>query len=458
MATPARARQELVAAPTEKASRAVAELEEWLRELVAGDGSDLHLKANSAPLIRETGRLRRLPRSPVSAEELEDLAEAIIPPRRKRVFDEDGEVDFAHSVPGVGRFRANLFRQRGSVSMVFRKLRIGGPGFEEAGLPPVVRDLADEARGLILVTGPTGSGKTTTLAAMIQHINATRPLHIVTIEDPIEVLHQDEVASVNQREVGQDSQSFLKALRAALRQDPDVILIGEMRDAETVQAALQAAETGHLVLSTLHTTDATETVNRVVDFFPAFQQQQVRLTLAGALRGIICQRLVPTVSGGRTPCLEILVNTGRIAERIADPRLTSEIHEVIAEGGYYGMRTFDQSLLELVRLGDITIEEARAVASEPHDFDLMLQQSHLAGTNEEGTPPPSFEEDIRPLFRAEDRMSMLWAFDLWDLDSGRANAPTILDHLERGNIPVDADPWPDESLELFRTWARDPRP
>jgi len=440
------------------ASSAVVEFSDWLGELVSGEGSDLHLKAGSAPMIRETGRLRRLQRDPISAAELENLAEVIIPERRKVVFAEDGEVDFAHSVPGVGRFRANVFRQRGSVSMVFRRLRLGGQSFEEAGLPPVVRELADEPRGLILVTGPTGSGKTTTLAAMLEHINATKPVHIVTIEDPIEVLHPDKTASVNQREVGQDSKSFLSALRAALRQDPDVILIGEMRDAETVQAALQASETGHLVLSTLHTTNATETVNRVVDFFPAFQQQQIRLTLAGALRGIVCQRLVPTIAGGRVPCLEVLINTGRIAERIADPKLTSEIEEVINEGAYYGMRTFDQSLLELVTVGDISIEEAKAAASNPPDFELMLQQVHLGAAVAEGKPPASFEADVRPLFRKEDRVAMSWAFDLWDLESVRANAPAILDHLERGNIPIDADPWPDPDLELFRAWMKNPKP
>jgi twitching motility protein PilT len=441
-----------------RAGTAIVEFTDWLRELVAGEGSDLHLKAGSPPLIREGGHLRRLQRSNVASEELEDLAEIIVPDRRREVFEEEGEVDFAHSVPGVGRFRANVFRQRGSVSMVFRRLRMGGPSFEEAALPPVVRDLADEPRGLILVTGPTGSGKTTTLAAMLEHINATKPVHVVTIEDPIEVLHQDKVASINQREVGQDSKSFMSALRAAMRQDPDVILIGEMRDAETVQAALQAAETGHLVLSTLHTVNATETVNRVVDFFPPFQQQQVRLTLAGALRGIVCQRLVPTVAGGRVPCLEVLVNTGRIAERISDPAMTSEIGEVIAESGYYGMRTFDQSLLELVSLGDITIEEARLAASEPHDFELMLQQAHLGAAGAEGAAPLSFDQDIKPLFRQEDRVAMSWAFDLWDLDSVRANSAAILDHLERGNIPVDVDPWLDADVERFRAWVHNPKP
>jgi twitching motility protein PilT len=355
----------------------VVEFLEWLKQLEAGDGSDLHLKAGSAPLIRIQGRLRRLDRPALTGADMEALARAVVPEARRARFEEDGEVDFAHSAPGVGRYRANVFRQRGSASMVLRKLRVGGPQFADIGMPAVVQKLAEEARGLVLVTGPTGSGKTTTLAAMIEHINATRPVHIVTIEDPIEVLHPDKVGAVNQREVGQDSKTFLSALRAALRQDPDVILIGEMRDPETVQAGLQAAETGHLVLSTLHTVDAVETVNRLIDFFPPYQQQQVRLTLAGALRGIVCQRLVPSTDGGRMPCVEILVNTGRVAERIVDPQGTSEIKEVIAQGEFYGMQTFDQSLVQLVSVGDVSVEDAIEAASEPHDLELMLKQAGI---------------------------------------------------------------------------------
>lgn len=348
-----------------------------LGELAAGEGSDLHLKVGSPPMIREQGVLGRLERPVPSAEQTNHLAEAIIPADRQERFRTAGAADFAHSVSGVGRFRVNAFHQRGSVSFVFRKLRLGGPSFEEAGLPEIVRKLAEEQRGLLLVTGPTGSGKTTTLAAMIGEINRTRPVHIVTIEDPIEVLHQDQMASINQREVGLDTESFLSALRDALRQDPDVILIGEMRDPETVQSALQAAETGHLVLSTLHTVDATETVSRLVDFFPPYQQHQVRLTLAGALRGIVCQRLVPDTSGGRVPCLEVLVNTGRVAERIVDPGTTSEIRDVITEGGYYGMRTFEQSLLELITAGTISVEAAMESTSHQHDLQLTLEAAGI---------------------------------------------------------------------------------
>jgi twitching motility protein PilT len=355
----------------------VPEFNAWLQELVEADGSDLHVKVGSAPMMRLTHGLVRLERDPLSPIETQAIADGVIPEERKALFRETGEVDFAYSVANVGRFRANVFRQRGSVSMVLRKLRFGGPRFDEVGLPDVVRTLAEENRGLILVTGPTGSGKTTTLAAMIGYLNATQPVHIVTIEDPIEVLHRDDVASINQREVGQDTADFLSALRAALRQDPDVILIGEMRDTETVRAALQAAETGHLVMSTLHTQDATETVNRVIDFFPPHQQKQIRLSLAGTLRGIICQRLVPSVEGGRIPALEILVNTGRVAERIADEEKTSEIEEVVAEGGYYGMMTFDQALLALIKQGRVSVEDAMQAVSSVHDFELALQQAGI---------------------------------------------------------------------------------
>jgi|KBSMisStandDraft_5_1062788.scaffolds.fasta_scaffold103555_2 twitching motility protein PilT len=355
----------------------VPEFNSWLEELVSSNGSDLHVKVGSPPMVRLTHGLVRLERDPLSPIETQAIADGVIPEDRKALFKERGEVDFAYSVANVGRFRANVFRQRGSVSMVLRKLRFGGPSFDEIGLPDVVRTLADEHRGLILVTGPTGSGKTTTLAAMIGYLNATKPVHIVTVEDPIEVLHKDEVASINQREVGQDTNDFLSALRAALRQDPDVILIGEMRDTETVRAALQAAETGHLVMSTLHTQDASETVNRVIDFFPPHQQKQIRLSLAGTLRGIICQRLVPSVDGGRIPALEILVNTGRVAERIADQEKTSEIEEVVAEGGYYGMMTFDQALLHLIQEGRVSVEDAMQAVSSVHDFELALQQAGI---------------------------------------------------------------------------------
>ncbi len=353
----------------------------WLTTLTETEGSDLHVKVGTPPKVRLSGALLPLDHPPLTDEDTAAIAAAIVPANRRQRFESSGEVDFAYSLRNVGRFRVNVFRQRGSISAVLRKLRFGGPTFEEMHLPDTLRSLSEAQRGLILVTGPTGSGKTTTLSAMIEHVNHMRQCHIVTIEDPIEVLFRDDVASINQREVGNDTESFLSALRAALRQDPDVILIGEMRDTETVRAALQAAETGHLVLSTLHTVDATETVNRVVDFFPPYQQGQIRLTLAGALKGIVCQRLVPTVDGGLLPCHEVLVNTGRIAERIADPDKTAEIHEVIAEGGYYGMLTFDQSLLQLVQGGRVSIESALAGSTNPHDFKLLLQQAGVSSSS-----------------------------------------------------------------------------
>ena len=356
----------------------VEEFHGWLAGLLEGEGSDLHVKVGSPPMYRMSNGLVRLEREPLTFEDTASIADAIVPANRRGRLDEHGETDFAYSLADVGRFRTNVFRQRGSISMVFRRLRFGGPTFAEVGLPDAVRQLSEEHRGLVLVTGPTGAGKTTTLAAMIEHINETQPVHIVTIEDPVEVLYHDNVASINQREVGTDTDDFLAALRAALRQDPDVILIGEMRDTETVRAAIQAAETGHLVLSTLHTVDATETINRVIDFFPPHQQKQVRLAIAGTLRGIVCQRLVPTIDGGRTPALEILVNTGRVAERIADPDLTAELKEVIADGGYYGMVTFDQYMLNLVREGKVSVESAMTAVSSQHDFTLALQQAGMS--------------------------------------------------------------------------------
>jgi twitching motility protein PilT len=352
------------------------DIDALLRVVADWQGSDLHLKAGSPPLIRVDGVLHRVEQEPpLDGHDTEEIALGIMPPDRRDDFHNRNEADFAYGVAGVGRFRVNVFRQRGSVSLVLRMVRVGSPTFDDLGLPAVVQTLAEEPRGLVLVTGPTGTGKTTTIGSMVDHINQTRACHIVTIEDPIEVVHPDRTASINQREVGVDTDSFIGAMRAVMRQDPDVIFIGEMRDAETVQAALAAAETGHLVLSTLHTINAAETVNRIVDFFPPYQQQQVRVTLAGALRGIICQRLVPRIGGGRVPALEVMVNNGRTAERILDPLRTSEIEEVVGESGFYGMQTFDQSLHTLVTRGLVSVEDAMDAASNRHDFELMLQQS-----------------------------------------------------------------------------------
>jgi twitching motility protein PilT len=272
-------------------------LDDLLRALAEADGSDLHVKVGSPPRMRVNGSLRRIDGAPqVTPELTAEMAGAIMRDDVAEVFERKNDADFAYAVPSLGRFRVNAFRQRGTVGMIFRRVLTTVASFEKLGLPEVVGRLSQEHRGLVLVTGPTGSGKTTTLAAMIDHINETRECHIVTIEDPIEVLHKDKLASINQREIGFDTDSFANAMRAAMRQDPDVILVGEMRDQETVAAALSAAETGHLVFSTLHTIDATETVNRIVDFFPPHQQHQIRVALAGSLKGTICQRLVQTAS------------------------------------------------------------------------------------------------------------------------------------------------------------------
>jgi twitching motility protein PilT len=348
-----------------------------LRTLAENAGSDLHLIVGQPPVIRVDGQLRRIAGKPLTPDDTALIAQAIIPPERRSMLMSQNEVDFAHSLAGVGRFRVNVFRQRGSLSIVLRRVRVGSASFEELGLPPVVKELASAPRGLVLVTGPTGTGKTTTLAAMIDYINANKAVHILTLEDPIEVLHPHRRACINQREIGVDTDSYVQAMRAAMRQDPDVILIGEMRDPETVSAALSAAETGHLVLSTLHTSDAVETVNRIVDFFPPFQQPQVRVTLSSTLRGVICQRLAPRVGGGRVPVCEVLLNNGRVAERIVDPATTSEIREIIADGEFYGMQTFESSLLVLVQQGLVTIEDALETASNPHDLSLRLQQAGL---------------------------------------------------------------------------------
>jgi twitching motility protein PilT len=353
------------------------ELTSLLRILAEEGGSDLHLKVGAPPTIRVDGFLRRLPGNLLTSVDTTTVAHEILPADRREKLERQNEADFAYSVSGVGRFRVNVFRQRGSISLVFRWVRVGSPGFEDLGLPPVVRQLADAPRGLILVTGATGSGKTTTLAAIVDYINARKPVHILTIEDPIEVVHSDRMATVNQRELGVDTDDYSKAMRAAMRQDPDVILIGEMRDADTVAAALAAGETGHLVLSTLHTTNAVETVNRVVDFFPPDQQHQVRISLASALLGIICQRLVPRAGGGRIPALEVMVNNGRVTDRIIDSKRTPEILQIIEEGEYYGMMTFDQSLLTLVQNGSVTVEDAVRSASNAHDFGLKLEQAGI---------------------------------------------------------------------------------
>jgi twitching motility protein PilT len=361
----------------------VIDLPAILHHAVEQGASDVHLKVGSPPRVRINGQLRLAPFSAATPEECDELVHAILPNERLEEFQSTGEADFSLSVSGLGRFRGNAFRQRGTAGLVLRRVLPHAISAEDLGLPPVVTRLADEHRGLVLVTGPTGSGKTTTLAAMIDHINNNRASNIITIEDPIEVLHRDKMSIISQREIGTDTRDWTQALRRVLRQDPDIIFIGEMRDAETVSAALSAAETGHLVLSTLHTTNATETINRIIDFFPPFQQHQMRLTIASVLRGVVSQRLVARSDGeGRVAAIEALVMTGRIADRIIDPTSGNgeSIEDMIAEGEYHGMVTFDQSLFSLFKSGEITLRAALSAASNPHDFRVALQTAGLLPT------------------------------------------------------------------------------
>jgi twitching motility protein PilT len=351
------------------------DVDECLRYLIQAEGSDLHLKVPLAPMVRVHGHLTAIegqePLSPDATSEA--LRNMLQEPEKLDEFDREGEVDFAYAISGLARFRVNAFRQRGSTSLVCRAIPFTIRSVADLNLPPVITELAEEERGIVLLTGTTGSGKSTTLAAMVDHINQTRAKHIVTIEDPIEYLHRDKNSIINQREVGLDTASFQRALRRVLRQDPDVILIGEMRDEETVHTALSAAETGHLVLSTVHTVDATESINRLLDFFPPHQQQQARAMIAGVLKGVVSQRLVPTVAGdGRVAVCEVLRMTGRVKDLITNPNETARLHEVIEEGEYYGMQTFDQALLGHLQAGRISMETALRTATHPHDFKLLV--------------------------------------------------------------------------------------
>lgn len=354
------------------------DIHDYLKVLADQGGSDLHIKAGGPAYVRVDGVLGEVNDLPVlEPEDTVAFARQIMDEEVARRFASGDEVDFAYSYPGVGRFRVAVFTQRGTVGLVLRRVLPGSQGFDELGLPPAVRKLSEEQRGLVLVTGPTGSGKTTTTAAMINHINQTRRCHIVTIEDPIEILHADQRAIVDQREVGIDTRDFSTALRSVARMDPDVIFIGEMRDLETVRAALQAAETGHQVISTLHTTNATETVNRVIDLFPPHQQYQARLSLANTLQGVVSQRLLPRAQGGRIAAIEVLVMTSRLYDFIVDPDKTELLEDAIAEGAYYGMQTFDQHLLALYRDGVVSLKDALDTATNPHDFRVAVRGAGL---------------------------------------------------------------------------------
>lgn len=352
------------------------DINELLKMALQQKASDLHIKVGSPPILRIAGELVPLTsEGRVTPEDAVKIAFTIMSPVQRELFKKNNELDIAYSLPGLGRFRCNLFTQRGTVSIVFRVISISIPTLDELNLPPVIKKTSMEQRGLVLVTGTTGSGKTTTLASMIEYINMNRTCNIITIEDPIEYLHRDKMSIVNQREIGTDTESFGKALRSALREDPDVILVGEMRDFETIQTALIAAETGHLVMSTLHTLDATETVNRIIAVFPPYQNKQVRMQLSSIIKGIISMRLLPRADGkGRVPAVEVLVATATIKDCILDPDKTKLIPDAIAQGKIlYEMQTFDQSLLELFKSGMITYDEALRGASNPDDFILKVK-------------------------------------------------------------------------------------
>jgi twitching motility protein PilT len=358
-------------------------LDDILKIALEKGASDIHLKVGVPPIFRVDGALRAFKEAPrLSPEMTQEIAFSLMNERQKEKFKQTWEMDLSYAVSGMGRFRVNVFMQRGSATLVLRAIPHKIPTIDELLLPKVIEKLSMEHRGLILVTGTTGSGKSTTLAAMINHMNAYRNAHIITIEDPIEFLHRDKKSIINQREVGQDTITFANSLRAALRQDPDIILVGEMRDLETIETAILAAETGHLVLSTVHTLDATETVNRIIAVFPPFQQEQIRIQFASVLRGVISQRLMPKADGvGRVPAVEVLVATARIKEYIEDKDRTKQIADAISEGYVqYGMQTFDQSLMSLLGQNLITYEEALTQASNPDDF--ALKYSGISSTSD----------------------------------------------------------------------------
>ncbi|MGH7381307.1 MAG: type IV pilus twitching motility protein PilT [Candidatus Methylomirabilales bacterium] len=368
------------------------DLGELLKIAVERKASDLHIKVGGPPVIRIDNRLVPLSEKPrISQEDAVRMIFSVMNESQREQFKQKRELDMAHSIPGLGRFRVNIFQQRSTIGMVMRVIPIKIQTIEELNLPPVVEKLAMESRGLILVTGATGTGKTTTLASMVEHMNTHRSSHIITIEDPIEYLIRDKKSLVNQREVGTDTDSFAEALRSAMRQDPDIILVGEMRDYETISTAILAAETGHLVLSTLHTVDATETINRIISVYPPYQQRQVRLQLASLLRGIISMRLVPRADGrGRVPAAEIMVVTQTIRECVVDPDKTRKIPDFIAAGqSQYGMQTFDQSLMVLYKRSLITYEEALLWASNPDDFALKVRG--IEASSERATRPSDDE-------------------------------------------------------------------
>src|SRR6478736_5927090 len=377
------------------------ELNAVLRRAVEQGASDVHLKVGQFPVARCDGTLTPFAEHTLLTDADLEAALAIVSeltPARRESFYETGELDIAYQSQDLPRFRVNAFRQRGSISFAFRVIPKHVPSFEDLRMPAGVRTMAEEHRGLVLVTGATGSGKTTTLAAIIDHINRTRRQHIVTVEDPIEILHEDQGCIVSQREVGIDTESYLAALRRALRQDPDVILIGELRDAESAETALKAAESGHLVFSTMHTIDAAETLGRMIEFFPGNKQAQIRSILAGVLRGIVSQRLLPRKDGGRLAAVEVMVNNARISDLIRESK-TEEIPDAIAEGSFFQMQTFEQALIALVVAGDIDHETAVNAATNQHDFMVALDHAlrrRAAGVTVQDELPQSAPPDEEP--------------------------------------------------------------
>jgi twitching motility protein PilT len=381
----------------------VVELNAVLRRAVELGASDIHLKVGQLPVMRRDGELTIVNDDPLLTDaDLETVLAVVteLTPAKREAFYDTGELDIAYTSEDLPRFRVNAFRQRGSISVAFRVIPKHVPSFEDLRMPRGVRAMADEHRGLVLVTGATGSGKTTTLAAIIDHINKTRRQHIVTIEDPIEILHDDHACIVNQREVGIDTESYLSALRRALRQDPDVILIGELRDAESAETALKAAESGHLVFSTMHTIDAAETLGRMIEFFPGIKQAQIRSILAGVLRGIVSQRLLPRKDRGRIAAVEVMVNNARIADLIRENK-TEEIPDAIEEGAFFQMQTFEQALIDLVLAGEIDREVAANAATNQHDFVVALEHAlkrQAAGvTKEDELPQAAALEEEEPI-------------------------------------------------------------
>ena len=362
-------------------------LKQMLVEMLNRKASDLHIRVGIRPHLRVNGQLEQIATEPITIDQMDQIVAQILSEKQQERFYRKNEMDLALSVAKLGRFRINLFRQRGTTGIAIRAVNTVVPSFDELNLPPLVKQLASERRGLIVVTGTTGSGKSTTLAAVIEEINATQALNILTVEDPIEYIYRDKKAIIAQREVGGDTETFGSALRHAFRQDPDVILIGEIRDLETMSIALTAADTGHLVLTTLHTLNVVETITRIISFFPPHQHQQIRLLLAGTLKAILCQRLIPRCDmPGRVPAVEILVNKGAVRECIMDPNKLVDLPQLMEQGAVqYGMQTFDQSIMRLYKQGMVSFEEAMANASNPDDLDLRLKGITGAADRWEGS-------------------------------------------------------------------------